>query len=552
MSCFAPRNNWGVATTARYRTTQQIGEGTYGVVFRAEDIITREVVALKRMVRHHESEGFPRTETREIKILNSLRHPHLVHLKELVTDMSVEKFNAGEVALRAAAAAAASASSEGAVAESPDASEISPLARLGDIFLVFEYVDYDLAGLLDSGYKFDVKQVKLLMFQLLSVLDFLHARGIVHRDLKCSNLLLKDDTTLKLADFGLARSLAPEGDGMTNRVITLWYRPPELLLGATAYGPAVDLWSVGCILLELLIGRPCFPAKVEAEQIESIMRVLGTPPEDSALRALPLWGAHASANPELRRSRLAEWVGKHEAVSRDADCVALIMRLLEGDPRKRITARDALTSRYFKDIPRDNPSALLKGSRLISSAPGFRAGVDHHEFSAKARRKAAAEGAAAEGAAGGPHSAVKAPPSAQRAGAGAGAGYGRPGGPGGTYPADLALVQQCALARTELTPHVSTMSAALNARRHLDADAPPLSTLDRYVHEARRMIEALAGIMAALSAQGGPDAARVVEAELGPLLAELRQVHQGLEKRVRTAAAAGHVPPKRQTGSGPY
>jgi serine/threonine protein kinase len=214
--------------------------------------------------------------------------------------------------------------------------------------MVFEYVDYDLAGLLDSNYKFSESQVKSIVYQLLQVLEYCHSRGYVHRDLKCSNLLLTDGNVLKLADFGLSRALAPKDVGMTSKVITLWYRPPELLLGATEYGGAVDMWSVGCILLELISGRPAFPAKVEAEQLKQLFSVVGTPPADSWMRQLPLWDPGEVAD---RRPRIAEWLAKYPQLT-DMDAKQLLVRLLECDPRKRITAKEALAARYFAMPPR--------------------------------------------------------------------------------------------------------------------------------------------------------------------------------------------------------
>ncbi|CAN0462991.1 unnamed protein product [Scytosiphon promiscuus] len=115
--------------------------------------------------------------------------------------------------------------------------------------------------------------MKALLKQLLEVLAYVHDNKYVHRDIKCSNLLIDTHLRLKLADFGLARRLSDLPGDLTNRVITLWYRPPELLLGATRYGPSVDCWGVGCIFAELIIGKPLFPAKVELEQLEAIFKV---------------------------------------------------------------------------------------------------------------------------------------------------------------------------------------------------------------------------------------------------------------------------------------
>jgi len=131
--------------------------------------------------------------------------------------------------------------------------------------MVFEYMDHDLTGLSDRpGMRFTIPQIKCYMKQLLLGLHYCHINQVLHRDIKGSNLLIDNHGILKLADFGLARSYSYDHTAhLTNRVITLWYRPPELLLGSTKYGPAVDMWSVGCIFAELLYGKPILPGKNE-------------------------------------------------------------------------------------------------------------------------------------------------------------------------------------------------------------------------------------------------------------------------------------------------
>jgi len=214
--------------------------------------------------------------------------------------------------------------------------------------------------------RFSLPQVKSIIYQLLVVLDYLHSKSFVHRDLKCSNLLLTETNVLKLGDFGLARSLPqPTFEGgaalapkLSNTVITLWYRPPELLLGSTDYTGAVDMWSVGCILLEMIVGKPIFPARTEMEQIKQLTSVLGTPPETSSLRNLPLWSKLADTLGD-KKPRVTEWLHKNPALQ-DPEIVHLVTRLLEGDPRKRITAREAQQSRWFQSAPavdKENPAA---------------------------------------------------------------------------------------------------------------------------------------------------------------------------------------------------
>jgi len=173
--------------------------------------------------------------------------------------------------------------------------------------MVFEYMDHDLTGLLERpGTKFSVAQIKCYMKQLLTGLYYCHKNHILHRDIKGSNLLIDNKGILKLADFGLARPYTTnEGaNPLTNRVITLWYRPPELLLGAQAYGPAVDMWSAGCIFAELLHGKPILPGKDELEQLDLIFKLCGSPTMENWPEAhgLPWYCEQLSQKKNLHKS----------------------------------------------------------------------------------------------------------------------------------------------------------------------------------------------------------------------------------------------------------
>lgn len=208
--------------------------------------------------------------------------------------------------------------------------------------------------------RFSVLQVKSIVFQLLQVLEYLHSHpsNFVHRDLKCANLLLGDDNVLKLADFGLARSLVhndPLGR-LSPTVVTLWYRAPELLLGAVDYTAAVDMWSVGCIVAELLLHEPLFRAKVEQEQVSNIFSLLGSPPPDSKLRCLPWWERYTV---EERKPQLEAFLSRSPRTA-DPDLQYLLSRLLRLDPTQRMSAREALAARWFTTPPaidRSNPVA---------------------------------------------------------------------------------------------------------------------------------------------------------------------------------------------------
>lgn len=234
---------WGSRSVDVYRKIEQVGEGTYGRVYKASYTHsdgTVEYVALKKVRMETEKEGFPITAIREIKILRELDHPNIVKLKEIVTGRSGDRSGSA-------------------------------------IYMVFEFFEHDLAGLMNSKFVFSEAQIKSYIKQLLAGLHYIHKRRILHRDIKASNLLINDAGVLKIADFGLARPVPPKGAALSNRVVTLWYRAPELLLGSTNYTSAIDMWSVGCILGEMLAHKPLFPGNTEAEQLELICKCCGSP-----------------------------------------------------------------------------------------------------------------------------------------------------------------------------------------------------------------------------------------------------------------------------------
>jgi tRNA A-37 threonylcarbamoyl transferase component Bud32 len=207
-----------------FERLDKIGQGTYSNVYKARDLQSGKIVALKRVRFVNMDPESVRFMAREIHILRRLDHPNVIKLEGIVT------------------------------------------SRLShSLYLVFEYMEHDLAGLAAlSGQRFTEPQVKCFMRQILEGLRHCHARGVLHRDIKGSNLLIGDNGVLRIADFGLATFFDPgKTQPMTSRVVTLWYRPPELLLGATEYGVAVDLWSTGCILAELLAGKPIMPGQTE-------------------------------------------------------------------------------------------------------------------------------------------------------------------------------------------------------------------------------------------------------------------------------------------------
>ncbi|KAL5705253.1 [pyruvate dehydrogenase (acetyl-transferring)] kinase [Ranunculus cassubicifolius] len=337
--------SWGSRSVDCFEKLEQIGEGTYGQVFMAREIKTGEIVALKKIRMDNEREGFPITAIREIKILKKLHHENVINLKEIVTSPGPERDEHGK----------------------SDGNKYK-----GSIYMVFEYMDHDLTGLSDRpGMRFTVPQIKCYMKQLLTGLHYCHVNQVLHRDIKGSNLLIDNEGNLKLADFGLARSFSNDHNGnLTNRVITLWYRPPELLLGMTKYGPAVDMWSVGCIFAELLHGKPILPGKNEPEQLNKIFELCGGPDEANwpGVSKAPWYNNFKPSRPMKRRVRE---VFKHF----DRHALELLEKMLTLDPSQRISAKDALDAEYFWNDPLPcDPKSLPKYE-------------SSHEFQTKKKRQ---------------------------------------------------------------------------------------------------------------------------------------------------------------------
>ncbi|CAM9431990.1 unnamed protein product [Ascophyllum nodosum] len=359
-----PTGHWGTHSISCYEKVEQIGEGTYGQVYKARNRVTKGVVALKKIRVHSENFGLPLTAIREMKILTELSHPSMVRLLEIVTSVGEE--------------------------DDEDDEKDTPRTdrkRRGSLYIVLEYLEHDLAGLLDLNIAFSQIQIKALLLQLFEVLSYVHENKYVHRDIKCSNLLIDNHLRMKLADFGLARRLSDTPADITNRVITLWYRPPELLLGATRYGPCVDCWGVGCIFAELIIGKPLFPAKVEQEQLELIFKVCGTPDSKRwpGYDDLPSFSSimPKMTYPERLKQHLTEAAriaGTEKLVT--SETIDLISRLLTLDPHRRTSAQKALETRYFRTHP-ICPANIFEVPPLeLPERDG-----SYHEFQTKRKRR---------------------------------------------------------------------------------------------------------------------------------------------------------------------
>ncbi|KAF5946034.1 hypothetical protein HYC85_016262 [Camellia sinensis] len=225
----------------------------------------------------------------------------------------------------------------------------------GKIVALKKYMEHDLAGLAASpDIKFTEAQVKCYMHQLLSGLEHCHNRGVLHRDIKGSNLLIDNGGMLKIADFGLATIVNPNHKHpLTSRVVTLWYRAPELLLGATDYSVGIDLWSAGCILAELLAGKPIMPGRTEVEQLHKIYKLCGSPSDE-------YWKKSKLPNATLFKPRDPYKRCVSETFKNfPPSALPLIENLLAIDPAERETATDALRSEFFTTEPHAcDPSSL--------------------------------------------------------------------------------------------------------------------------------------------------------------------------------------------------
>uniref|UniRef100_A0A4W3JAN5 cyclin-dependent kinase n=1 Tax=Callorhinchus milii TaxID=7868 RepID=A0A4W3JAN5_CALMI len=318
-----------------FQKVEKIGEGTYGVVYKARNKLTGEVVALKKIRLDTETEGVPSTAIREISLLKELSHPNIVKLLDVIHTEN-------------------------------------------KLYLVFEFLHQDLKKFMDvsSVGGIPLPLVKSYLYQLLQGLAFCHSHRVLHRDLKPQNLLINADGAIKLADFGLARAFGVPVRTYTHEVVTLWYRAPEILLGCKYYSTAVDIWSLGCIFAEMLepilldsrqnlhccgskllnlpglslrftepiTRRALFPGDSEIDQLFRIFRTLGTPDEGvwPGVSAMP---DYKHTFPRWSRQELSKVVPPLGEGGRD-----LLAQMLLYDPTERVSAKTAISHLFFQDV----------------------------------------------------------------------------------------------------------------------------------------------------------------------------------------------------------
>uniref|UniRef100_A0A4W6EUZ4 mitogen-activated protein kinase n=1 Tax=Lates calcarifer TaxID=8187 RepID=A0A4W6EUZ4_LATCA len=298
------KTSWEVPE--RYRDLKQVGTGAYGTVCSAVDSRTGAKVAIKKLYRPFQSELFAKRAYRELRLLKHMRHENdYVHLDVFTADLSLDRFN--------------------------------------DFYLVMPFMGTDLGKLMKLQ-RLSEEKIQYLVYQMLKGLKYIHSAGIIHRDLKPGNIAINQDCELKILDFGLARQADSE---MTGYVVTRWYRAPEVILSWMHYTQTVDIWSAGCIMAEMLQGKPLFKGLLKnLDQLTEIMKITGTPTQEfisklesedakSYIRSLPkvekkdLQKVFSTANPQA---------------------VSVLERMLLLDPESRVTATEALTLPYFAEF----------------------------------------------------------------------------------------------------------------------------------------------------------------------------------------------------------
>eukprot|EP00388_Colpodella_angusta_P008641 GDKJ01023483.1.p1 GENE.GDKJ01023483.1~~GDKJ01023483.1.p1 ORF type:complete len:346 (+),score=33.95 GDKJ01023483.1:10-1047(+) len=304
-----------------------LAQGSYGTIATAIDLKTctdftkpkkSDYVAIKRSSRDVNPTnsnvlfaGVHFTILREIAIMNEIRHENIMGVRDVYTNYHF-------------------------------------------VYMVMDLMDGDLRKFVGRNKQLTEPHIKCLMWQILCGLDAMHKWSFIHRDLTPANIFCTDEGICKIGDFGLCRRFGSPGREMTNQVVTIWYRAPELLFGATEYSAAVDMWSAGCIFGELLRGRALFTSQGEnpVEMLGLIFDVLGTPKETNwpTVKHLPLYTEFTAANPKPLRQFFP--------AASDA-CLDLLKGLLCLDPSKRLTAEQALQHHFFKVMPRAcHPSEL--------------------------------------------------------------------------------------------------------------------------------------------------------------------------------------------------
>ncbi|KAK4286489.1 hypothetical protein QN277_003038 [Acacia crassicarpa] len=294
---------------------QPVGRGAYGIVCCAMNSETKEEVAIKKIGNAFDNRIDAKRTLREIKLLCHMDHDNIIKIKDIIRPPERQKFD--------------------------------------DVYIVYELMDTDLHQIIRSSQDLTDEHCQYFLYQLLRGLKYIHSANVLHRDLKPSNLLLNANCDLKICDFGLARTTS-ETDFMTEYVVTRWYRAPELLLNCSEYTAAIDIWSVGCILMEIIRREPLFPGKDYVQQLTLITELLGSP-NDSDLGFLRSDNAKKYVK-QLPHVEKQPFASKFPDVSPLA--IDLAEKMLEFDPSKRITVEEALNHPYLSSLHEINEEPI--------------------------------------------------------------------------------------------------------------------------------------------------------------------------------------------------
>lgn len=304
----------------RYQLIRPIGHGAYGVVISASDKETNEKVAIKKISRAFEDPVDAKRILREIKLMKKFNHENVIRILDIIPPP-------------------------------PTAEEFD------DVYIVQDLMETDLHRIIYSKQPLTIDHIQYFVYQILRGLKYIHSANVIHRDLKPSNLLLKSNCDLKICDFGLARGVEDEqSGGLTEYVVTRWYRAPEIMLACQEYTSAIDMWSVGCIFAELLARSPLFPGEDYIAQLRLICEKLGKPAEKD-LDFVTSERAKRFMN-SLPNKPPPPFTEQFHAHRNEKEALHLLKKMLEIHPKKRISIEKALEHPFLESLhnPEDEPT----------------------------------------------------------------------------------------------------------------------------------------------------------------------------------------------------
>ena len=327
---------------ARYQPIKAVGKGAYGVVCSAQDRSTGKKVAIKKITNAFENIIDAKRTLRELVLLRCLKHDNVIGV-ERVEKSPVRFASAGVDKGRGSSSTKldkenfSNGSSNGAASTSFH----------NDVYIVYELMDTDLHQILRSSQPLTEEHFQFFTYQILRGLKYVHSASVLHRDLKPSNVLLNASCDLKIADFGLARTATDANNFMTEYVVTRWYRAPELLLSCDTYDEKIDVWSVGCMVAEMLLRKPLLPGRDYLDQLKLIIKTLGSPLGSSLdFITAPKARAYIEGLPKSPKPDLRRTLGKGFS----SNAVDLIEKMLRFDPRERISVDEALRHPWLKSL----------------------------------------------------------------------------------------------------------------------------------------------------------------------------------------------------------